>query len=90
MPKRTDTNQQEIMTWYRELACVVVDLHELGRGVPDLLVWNPLSERWMLVECKSLDGKLTQAEIAFRNRCPDGAKPIVVRVFEDVIKSLDR
>lgn len=35
---RTDSNQQEIVRALRSAGCSVQPIHQLGRGVPDLLV----------------------------------------------------
>lgn len=38
MAKRTDSNHSEIVTALRRLGCTVQSLHEVGHGVPDLLI----------------------------------------------------
>jgi hypothetical protein len=35
---RTDTNQQQIVKALRDKGCSVQSLHQLGKGIPDLLV----------------------------------------------------
>jgi len=55
--RRTDENQREIVDALRRAGCSVVDLHELGHAVPDLLVGR--QGRNYLLEVKSLIGRLT-------------------------------
>lgn len=38
MAKRVDANQSEIVAALRAIGCTVQDLHEVGRGVPDIMV----------------------------------------------------
>lgn len=38
MPKRTDTNQAEIVKALRGMGATVLDLHTVGKGCPDLAV----------------------------------------------------
>lgn len=38
MPRRSDRNQLELMNQIRQLGATVTSLHEVGNGVPDLLV----------------------------------------------------
>ena len=38
MPRRSDRNQLELMKQIRQLGATVTSLHEVGNGVPDLLV----------------------------------------------------
>lgn len=55
---RVDGNQPEIVAALRDVGCSVLSLHQLGGGIPDLLVATPTGET-LLVECKSAKGKLT-------------------------------
>jgi hypothetical protein len=64
--KRVDANQREIVSALRGIGASVCDLHELGKGCPDLLVgfrgFN------LLLEVKNIEGggdKLTDAEAEF-------------------------
>ena len=65
MPKRTDKNQAEIIAGLRELGASIQDLHTVGHGCPDILV----AYRWQLylMEIKSVDGRMTPAEIVWRD-----------------------
>lgn len=60
---RVDVNQKEIIAFFRECNCSVVDLHAVGKGCPDLLV--AIAGQNILVEVKSKKGKLTPAQIEF-------------------------
>ena len=62
--KRVDANQAAIVADLRKLGMTVVDLHEVGKGVPDLLVgWKGVC---LLVEVKSgPKARLTQEQLDF-------------------------
>lgn len=47
---RTDTNDAEIVGVLKKLGAEVIDLSQVGRGVPDKLVW--LKGRLHLIEIK--------------------------------------
>jgi hypothetical protein len=80
---RTDANQSEVIGWYEELYCSVVDLHRLGGGCPDLLVgFSGVND---LVEVKTEEGHLKPSQVTF-TRLWRGRKVIVVRNQGDVIK----
>jgi hypothetical protein len=55
---RVDTNQREIVQALRQAGCSVLPLHQLGQGIPDLLVATPTGET-LLVEVKGKKGSLT-------------------------------
>ena len=87
--RRTDGNHAEIRTVLRQLGCVVEDLSDVGRGIPDLLVRTPKG-RVLLVEVK--DGskppsrqRLTEEEIGVANRW-DGVYLVVTSV-DDAIRA---
>jgi hypothetical protein len=62
--KRTDATQKEIVEALRRCGAHVVPLHEVGRGVPDLLCG--FRGRWYLVECKTgKNWKYTPAQKKF-------------------------
>ena len=72
MPKRTDSNQKEIVAGLRKVGVIVTDLHAVGKGCPDILCsWR---SRWLPMEIKSLGGKLSPDEVEWHNRqraiCP--------------------
>lgn len=47
---RTDTNDAEIVAALKKLGAEIVDLSQVGRGIPDKLVWY--KQRFHLVEIK--------------------------------------
>lgn len=55
---RTDGTQRAIVSALRGLGASVQPLHQLGAGIPDLLVALPTGET-LLIECKSAKGSLT-------------------------------
>jgi hypothetical protein len=63
MPKRVDSNQAEIVSALRAAGCTVRCLHEVGHGVPDLLVRR--KRTWKLLEVKRPGAKLTPQEVSF-------------------------
>lgn len=57
---RTDSNQAEIVAALRRIGCSVQTLHQVGSGVPDLLVgFRGVN---LLFEVKADRGRLTPAE----------------------------
>ena len=62
---RSDTNQPEIVATLRGMGCTVQHLHDVGRGVPDLLVG--LRGINLLVEVKKEHGTLNPIQIAWHN-----------------------
>ena len=60
MPKRVDANQAEIVAALRKAGCSVQDLHEVGRGCPDIVAG--LGSANYLLEVKTPRGKLTDDE----------------------------
>jgi len=62
--KRSDANQPEIVAALRAAGRYVIDLHEVGKGVPDLLVICT-DGRLVLLEVKTPGGKLTKDEAIF-------------------------
>lgn len=72
---RVDGNHSQIRRAFEQFGCWVGDLHDLGRGWPDLLVSVPSTHLLVLVEVK--DGskppskrKLTPDEQEFHKSCP--------------------
>ena len=55
---RTDSTQRAIVSALRKAGATVQPLHQLGCGIPDLLVALPDGQT-LLVECKSRKGSLT-------------------------------
>lgn len=52
---RVDANQREIAAALRQMGCSVTHLHQVGGGVPDLMVG--FQNRTYLLEIKNLDGR---------------------------------
>ena len=65
MPRRSDTNQPEIVEALRAAGCLVWDTHELGHGAPDVLCLCRGELFWL--EVKSAGGKLTPDEQEFHD-----------------------
>jgi hypothetical protein len=69
---RKDANHDEIMHTLKAIGCLVVDIHNMGGGIGDLLI--AYRSRWLLIEIK--DGhkppsarKLTPEEKEFHQKC---------------------
>lgn len=84
MPKRTDANQAEIMWALRRCGAHVIDLHIIGGGVPDLLVWY--DGRYTLVEIKSPEGRLNTREREWLAAWP--GEVAVVRSEEEALQAI--
>jgi len=77
MPRRVDANQAEIVAALRKAGCRVLDLHEVGKGCPDLLVL--CRGALFLLEVKTKKGRLTSAEVKFITEWREEARgPIYV------------
>ena len=63
MAKKVDTNQAEIVDALRKAGASVFDLHEVGRGLPDILVGH--NNKNYLMEIKYKKGKLNTKEADF-------------------------
>lgn len=92
MPRRAarkDKNHRTIAAALTDAGCTVVDLSQLGGGVPDLLVGatdnNTGVYTWLLCEIKSPGGTLTPMEAAFLQSLPDDAPSIVARSLDDIL-----
>jgi hypothetical protein len=57
---RVDGNQADIVAALRKVGATVTLLHQLGGGVPDLLV--SFRQRWYVMECKTENGSHTPAQ----------------------------
>ena len=69
---RKDLNHDAVVEAFRKCGCYVVELHELGHGIPDLLV--KIGQTWRVVEIKNMDGwygrqGLNKAQRAFNEEC---------------------
>jgi hypothetical protein len=60
---RTDSNQQRIINALRRAGATVRCIHQIGHGMPDILVGY--RGRNYLMEIKTYDGYLTEAERLF-------------------------
>jgi hypothetical protein len=88
-PRRTDGNHATIRDTLRRCGCVVEDLSDVGRGIPDLLVLTPKG-RVLLVEVK--DGsqppskqRLTEEEVGVANRWT--GHYLIVTSVDDAIRA---
>jgi Holliday junction resolvase len=62
---KTDANHAEVMGAFRSMGFSVVSLHQLGGGVPDLLISR--NEKTALVEVKrDRKAKLTDDQVQFK------------------------
>ena len=64
---KVDSNQAAIVQALRNAGCSVQPLHQLGHGIPDLLVATPSGET-LLVEVKSAKGSLTPDQVQWMSR----------------------
>ena len=94
MPKRVDGNQPEIVKALRNVGASVTHLHEIGRGVPDLLVG--FRNQNFLIEVKDPDQppnkrKLTEDEEEW-HRTWNGQVAVIMSSVEaiDLISYLTR
>jgi len=83
--KKTDDNQQEIVTTLRQCGAFVFDLSGVGRGCPDLLVC--IHGKIMLMECKSKRGAMTPEQVMFHRDC--GYVVTIVRSRLEAIDALN-
>jgi hypothetical protein len=90
MPKKTDANQPAIVAELRRLGLLIVDLHTIGHGCPDILAVGYHRERGydcaLLVEIKGAKGTLTLDEEAFHDAFPIEGPLIIARCAEDVLR----
>lgn len=63
MPKKTDSNQREIVEGLREFGATVFDTHMVGHGFPDIVVGY--GGKNYLFEIKTDGGRLTPDEVKF-------------------------
>lgn len=77
-----DANHTKVVGWYGDLGIGVVDLADVGKGCPDIMVHAfGLSD---LVEIKIEDGKLKDSQEEFMKTWK-GAKIFIVRNMGDVV-----
>ena len=78
---RRDNNHAEIRDGLRECGYFVIDLADVGNGVPDLLVISSCA--MMLMEVKRPGENLTEMERLFHATCP--SKCVVVHTVEEAV-----
>jgi hypothetical protein len=78
---KRDSNHRDVIGWYLKLGVSVLDLADMGKGVPDLLV--AIDGQTDLVEVKSEKGELTGDQIEFASEW--NAKILIVRTHFDVV-----
>ena len=61
--RKVDTTQSDIVDALERIGCEVTDTSGAGWGIPDLIVTRAGVN--YLLECKSMRGKLTPAQIKF-------------------------
>ena len=61
--QKPDANQPEIVTALEKIGCIVLDLHRVGGGCPDILVWR--NGKCCLLEIKFLKAKLNKLQREF-------------------------
>ena len=79
--KRTDSNQDAIMSGLRQAGASVYSLAPVGHGVPDLLVG--FRGKTYLLEVKGRKGRLTPAQHKFHDEWR--GQIAVVRCLEDAL-----
>jgi hypothetical protein len=63
---RRDSGHKAILDALRRVGCAVIDLSQLGHGVPDALVFGPRG--LLLLEIKSAGGRLTAQQAWYQAR----------------------
>lgn len=77
-----DRNHSDVIGWYEELYCSVLDLHKVGENCPDILVG--CAHLTDLVEIKWEAGQLSPGQVLFHKNWR-GSKVIIVKTQPDVI-----
>lgn len=93
MLSRTDANQNEIVHALQDLQFKVIDLHKVGRGVPDILVigYSLIQKRTaaLLVEIKTENGKLNEAQKLWHWRMRGEFQDAPVLIARDLSEILE-
>jgi hypothetical protein len=79
---KRDANQSPLTGWYEALGCIVVDLGDVGSGVPDLMVG--CAGVTGLAEVKVPGEDLRPSQITFNDRWR-GSAPWKISTQDDVI-----
>lgn len=74
---KVDTTQAPTVRDLRATGVRVADIHRLGGGAPDILVYVPALNLWTPIELKSADGTLTDHEVQWWRKM--GCEPIIAR-----------
>ena len=82
---KTDENQAAIVAALRAIGCRVQTLHQVGQGVPDLLVGYRGTN--LLLEVKTLTGKLNPLQTAWHTQWP--GQVIIVHTPAEAIQFVD-
>ena len=79
-----DANQPEIVKALRDAACSVEPLHDVGRGVPDLLVGRRVPIRWLMrLLAQALEDGATFWSVNYLLEVKNGSKPPSERKLND-------
>lgn len=84
---RVDENHAEIVAALRKHGCKVVDLSGVGKGTPDILVWIPAWNRWVMIEIKREGGQLNERQRKWHEEYR-GSLVFVVRSAEEAIAAV--
>lgn len=77
---KIDSTHKAIVEALRKAGAGVQSLAPVGKGCPDLLV--SYRQRWHVIECKTLKGKLRQSQRDWMHE--HGVNVVVLRSIEDV------
>lgn len=86
---KVDSNQADYVALWRRGGLLVLSLARLGGGAPDVLLCNPWTRSYALVEIKVGNAKLREKQSSFQG---DGWPVRVCRTAEDaeaILCSLD-
>lgn len=85
---KPDTNHGEIRAGLRAKGYTVQDIHYIGGGCPDILVYSPFSRRWLPMEIKMRGEGLTPDEVKWWAAI--GLEPIIVHDTDEAILAIDK
>lgn len=87
MPRRTDSNQADVVKCLRKLGYRVQDLSRVGKGCPDLLVGAPWGQLFA-IEVKGARGKLTPDQVEWHDDWRR-MRPIVARSVAEAVQAMN-